>query len=211
MLVYLDYFGWSFLLWFCCMANVYAFVGCLTGGTLWFSLAAVTALGVHVVYALDFAAALAQLPSLGATDYMFDPTRPLLVRGLSLFHLWMPCLLGYAILKLGYDRRAFAIQTTVAWCVLPVCYLAFDPSLDTNDAIFPLVHGHPFDRDFNINWVHAFYDRPDAHADTGRLWSVMFGYPLLFQLPVHRALLALTHRPGAVATAAALPGHAEVR
>ena len=52
----------------------------------------------------------------------------------------------------------------------------------------PLVHGLPFDRDFNINWVHGFYDRPEPRAGARRLWAVLIGYPLLFHVPVHGLL-----------------------
>jgi hypothetical protein len=186
---YQAYFGWQFVLWFCCLANVYVLIGCLTQRALWFSLAAVAALGVQLIYIVDFASTVARhAPLIGATTYMLDEARPLTLRVFSLFHVWMPFLLVYAIARLGYDRRAFWIQTAVALLILPIGYFAFDPSVNTNDAVMPLVHGLPFDRDFNLNWVHAFYDHPEPGAGTRRLWTLLCGYPLVFHLPTHLLL-----------------------
>jgi hypothetical protein len=121
---------------------------------------------------------------------MLDPARPLALRALSLFHLWLPVLVLYAIHELGYEPKALWIQTVIALCVLPVCYVSFDPALDTNDAVMPLVRGLPFDRDFNINWVHAFYDQPEPWIGARRFWQMMVGYPLLVHLPTHLLLSA---------------------
>lgn len=187
--VYFGYFGWQFLLWFCCLANVYVLLGMLTGRALWFSLAAIAALAVQLIHVVDAITTFAfDHPLVGVTAQLLGPTRPLAVRVLSLFHLWMPLLLGYAIARLGYDRRAVWIQSAVAVCVLPLCFYGFDPSLHTNDAIMPRVDGLPFDRDFNINWVHAFYDHPEPDVGMQRFWIVLFGYPLAFHLPMHMIL-----------------------
>lgn len=191
LIAYWLYFGGQFLLWFCCLASVYVLLGCITERPLWFSLAALAALAIQLIYALDFIGLWATGHSLtGATLYMRDPARPLLLRALSLFHLWMPALVLYALHKLGYERRALWIQTLVALCILPLCYVGFDPSVDTNDAQMPLVMGLPFDRDFNINWVHAFYDRPEPGIGPKRLWALLIGYPLLVHLPTHLILSA---------------------
>jgi len=188
-IVYWSYFGWQFWLWFCCLANLYVFLGCVTQRALWFSLAAVAALGVQLIYTVDFLTLCFTRVSLtGATSYLLDITRPLSVRVLSLFHVWMPWLVLYATRRLGYDARAFWIQTLACACLLPICYFAFDPRLDTNDPVMPTVQGLPFDRDFNINWVHAFYDRPEPAARGRRLWELMLGYPIAVHLPTHLLL-----------------------
>lgn len=191
--VYFGYFGWQFVLWFCCLANVYVLLGCVTQRALWFSLAAVAALGAQLVHIADFASiALAGRPLIGVASYMFDGERPPLVRAFSFFHLWMPLLLAFALVRLGYDRRALWIQTAVAVCVLPLCFWLFDPSVDSNDPVMPRVLGVPFDRDFNINWVHGLYDRPEPGHGLPPLWTVLFGYPLVFHLPAHWLLARRT-------------------
>jgi hypothetical protein len=187
--VYWGYFGWQFVLWFCCLANVYVLMGCLTQRALWFSLAAMAALGVQLIYTLDFLVLCAtRISPTGVTAYMLDASRPLGLRALSLFHVWMPALLLHVIGRVGYDRRALFLQSLVAACLLPLCYLAFDPGVDTNDPEMPRVLGIPFDRDFNLNWVHAFYDRPEPGVGASRFWAVLLGYPLLVHLPTHLLL-----------------------
>ena len=188
-IAYFRYFGWQFCLWFCCLANLYVLIGCITQRALWFSLASIAALGVQLIYSVDFVAlCITGLSPTGATGYLLDATRPLGLRVLSLFHVWMPLLLLYATRRLGYDARAFWIQTLVAAWLLPICYFAFDPSVDTNDALIPYVRGLPFDRDFNINWVHGFHDSPEPTAGSRRLWQLWFGYPIAVHLPTHLLL-----------------------
>ena len=41
----------------------------------------------------------------GLTDYMFEPERPLLLRGLSLFHVPLPLVLLWMLAAYGYDAR----------------------------------------------------------------------------------------------------------
>ena len=48
------------------------------------------------------------VPLIGMTDYMFKHENSLFLRGLSLFHGWLPFLLLYLVWQLGYDRRALA-------------------------------------------------------------------------------------------------------
>ena len=72
----------------------------------------------------------------GMADYMFDAGIPRFVRALSLFHVWMPALLLWMVVRLGYDRRAWAMQSLVALVVFPLTR-AVTPRAD------------------NVNWVHG--------------------------------------------------------
>ena len=58
----------------------------------------------------------------GLTDYMFDATKPLYLRALSLFHVFLPVLLLWMVSRLGYATEALLVQTIVAWVVLPLTY-----------------------------------------------------------------------------------------
>lgn len=51
---------------------------------------------------------------LGGTEYVFDPRYPLWVRLLTFFHVITPPLLLWGIHRLGYDRRAWALQSAIA-------------------------------------------------------------------------------------------------
>jgi hypothetical protein len=68
---------------------------------------------------------------------MFDPKISLPIRALSLFHIALPLILLWMVHRLGYDSRALAAQTLLAWIVLPMSYLLTD-------------------RSENVNWVYGF-------------------------------------------------------
>lgn len=84
----------------------------------------------------------------GLTDYMFDASKPLYLRGLSLFHVFLPAILVWMVARLGYDDRALAAQTLVACIVLPLCYFITDPKRDNVNGVFgwnstPQTRMHP--------------------------------------------------------------------
>ncbi len=111
------------------------------------------------------------------TRYMFDPELPLLVRGLSLFHVMLPALLVWLVYRLGYERRALIYQTAVAWVVLPVTYLLTDPSA-------------------NINWVRGLGHEPQAWMPAPvYLLLLMIAFPVVVYLPTHLLLGQLFSAP----------------
>lgn len=184
------FFGPQFLLWFCCIANLYLLVGLWRRSALWFSLAAISVLPIQLLYIAELVTRIALGVRLhGATDYVFDASIPLAIRALSSFHVFAPALMLYGLRRFGYDRRAFGLQNVLATGVLCASYFWFDPETQTNDAIMPTVAGVPFDRDFNLNWVHGFHDAP---APDGRelevLLCLLAGYPLCVHWPMHRLL-----------------------
>ena len=116
------------------------------------------------------------LPLLG-TRYMFDPDLPLLVRGLSLFHVVLPALLVWLVYRLGYERRALIYQTVLAWVVLPASYLLTDPAA-------------------NINWVRGLGREPQAWMPAPvYLILLMIAFPLVVYLPTHLLLERLFAAP----------------
>ena len=111
------------------------------------------------------------------TRYMFDPDLPLLVRGLSLFHVALPALLVWLIYRLGYERRALIYQTVLAWVVLPASYLLTDPAA-------------------NINWVRGLGREPQAWMPAPvYLILLMIAFPLVVYLPTHLLLERLFAAP----------------
>lgn len=109
----------------------------------------------------------------GLTDYMFDRSRPLYLRVVSLFHVFLPVLLVWMISRLGYERRALIAQTILAWVVLPLSYWLTKP-------------------EENVNWVRGFNNglqklvRPRVY-----LGLLMVGFPVVIYLPTHFLLLTL--------------------
>ena len=56
----------------------------------------------------------------GLTDYMFEPERPKLLRGLSLFHAPLPLVLLWLVREYGYDASVgLAGAVVMAAVVLP--------------------------------------------------------------------------------------------
>jgi len=74
---------------------------------------------------------------LGVTNYMFDDSRALYLRTLSLYHLFLPPFIIFLLHRLGYDRRALLAQTLLIWIVLPLSYLVTDPADNINFAFGP--------------------------------------------------------------------------
>lgn len=108
----------------------------------------------------------------GLTDYMFDAQKPLYLRALSLFHVFLPALLLWMIARLGYSPKALIAQTVLAWIVLPLTYVTTDPEK-------------------NINWVFGpgtvQRNRLSALLYLGLL---MIAFPVLVYLPTHLLLQA---------------------
>lgn len=103
----------------------------------------------------------------GLSGYMFDPSRPLYLRALSLFHVILPALLLWLLYTLGYDSRAWFYQTALAWVVLPLSYWLTDPQE-------------------NVNWVYGPGEKPQKKVPPLLyMGAVMVFFPLCVYLPTH--------------------------
>ena len=147
--VYWRDYGPENFLYFCDAALFFALAA------LWFErplLASAPLIGIflpQMLWVVDFCAELAGLKLIGITHYMFEPTRPLFTRMLSSFHFWLPFLLLGVVWRLGYDRRAFALWTVLAWVLMGICYVAMPPPPTSPD--------RP-NRPVNINYVFGLDD-----------------------------------------------------
>jgi hypothetical protein len=151
-------------------------------------LASISAVGIIIpqcFWCVDFGGQLLGFHMAGMTSYMFDSHRSLFLRGLSLFHGWLPFLLGYLVFRLGYDRRALKLWTGLA-CVL--CLIAFfllhPAGAILADPKWPR----------NVNYVFGL---DDAHPQTWlapRVYLVVWFLALftLAYVPTHLALSKLT-------------------
>lgn len=116
-----EYTPWNFL-YFCDIALVVTGVALWTESRFLTSLESIAILLPQIVWVLDFLATACGFKFLGMTSYMFDPGHSLFLRGLSLFHGWLPFLLVYMLTRLGYDRRAFGWQCVIGVGLLLLCY-----------------------------------------------------------------------------------------
>jgi hypothetical protein len=147
-----------------------------TENRLLISMMAVAILLPELAWSVDFIFRLIfgpnAVPTLG-TRYMFNLEIPLLLRGLSLFHIVLPLLLVWLVYLLGYQRQALLYQTLLTWIGLPLTYVVTDPSA-------------------NINWVYGFGREPQAWMpDPLFLVLLMVFIPLGFYLPTHLLLSKL--------------------
>ena len=177
--VYWANYGPTNFLYFCDVALFLTLIAVWTESALLASMAAVGIVLPQLVWVVDFAAGLCGVKLLGMTAYMFDERRSLFLRGLSLFHGWLPFLLLFLVQRLGYDKRALPAWWLLAWALILFCY-AFMPGPTPNAGAEPV----------NINYVHGMSD------DAAQTWmpplawlaTLMAGLPALLYFPTHLAL-----------------------
>lgn len=152
--VYWINYGPTNFLYFCDVALLLTLAGVWTGSALLVSLPAVGILLPQTLWCADFAVHLLGGRITGMTDYMFDPTRSRFLRGLSLFHGWLPILLFLLVRRLGYDRRAFLGWTALSVVLCLVAYFF----LPAAGAVLTNPHAPR-----NINYVFGLDDAAPQH------------------------------------------------
>ncbi|MFO1482885.1 MAG: hypothetical protein U1F71_05900 [Verrucomicrobiaceae bacterium] len=190
--VYWHHYGPTNFLYFCDIALLLTLAGVWLEKPLLVSLPAVGILLPQTLWCTDFAVRLVGKQMTGMTDYMFDDTKPLFLRGLSLFHGWLPFLLVFLVFRLGYDRRAFKGWTATA---TGLCLTAFfflpkagetlpDPNLPRNvNYVFGMDDAQP------QAWMS-----PELYLVT---WIVML--VILVFLPTHFILKKICPTPAQAA------------
>jgi hypothetical protein len=191
--VYWYNYGPTNFLYFCDIALFVTLIGIWRESALLISMAAVGILAPQVLWVADFVAELCGGHLTGMTAYMFNQDKPLFLRGLSLFHGWLPFLLVYLVWRLGYDRRALVCWTVLAWVLLLVCYtLMPGPRADAASIATPV----------NINYVHGMSDTAAQTWMPPLAWfgTMLIGLPLLIFLPTHFVLRFCCARKSPVKT-----------
>ena len=170
---YLTAYGPANFLWFCDVALIVTLIALWTESRLLASTQAVAIVLPQLLWCGYFMFGLVTggKPLVGMATYMFDDTIPLFVRGLSLFHGWMPILLLWLVWRLGYDRSALKFQIVLCWSVLLTA--------------FALLPG-PTTEAGNVNKVFG-WGAESQSAMSPLLWLgiVMAAYPVLFYVPSH--------------------------
>ncbi len=106
-------------LWFSNIALLAGLIAAWLRSALLASMMLVSVGLIEMGWVVDFllGLALGGQPPFGMVGYMFDPEIPLHVRGLSLYHLFLPFALWWMAWRLGYDRRAFRVWLPTGWVV----------------------------------------------------------------------------------------------
>lgn len=168
--VYWYFYGARNFLWFSDIGLFLIVIGLNTHSQLLLSMAAVGVLAVEIAWNADFFLNLLfKRPLFHLADYMFNAAYPSWLRGLSLFHIFLPIILIAYVMQYGYDKRALLFFTLMYWCIVPITYLCSDPKE-------------------NINWVFA----PEAFSlnisPIAWLLILCFIFPLFVFLPTHYLL-----------------------
>jgi hypothetical protein len=176
--VYWYYYGPTNFLYFCDVALILTLIGIWRENALLISMCAAGIVLPQTVWVIDFVGQTFGVSLLGMTAYMFQDTS-LFLRGLSLFHGWIPFLLVYLVSRLGYDRRGFLAWTAVASTLILICYF-FMPPPNPNPGLTPV----------NINYVWGPSDYAAQTWVSPTVWVIglLIGMPLLLYAPVHLVL-----------------------
>jgi hypothetical protein len=184
--VYWFYYGPTNFLYFCDVALILTLIGIWIESPLLISMCAVGIVLPQTIWVIDFFGHFLGFSLVGMTDYMFKDSS-LFLRGLSLFHGWIPFLLVYLVWKLGYDPRALLAWSALASALILICFF-FMPPPNPDPGLTPV----------NINYV---WGPNDAAAQTWMpptAWvaALTVGMPLFLYAPVHVALLRIAPRAG---------------
>jgi hypothetical protein len=175
--VYLHHYGPSIFLYFCDVALLLTLVAVWTESPVLCSAALVGIFLPQMLWINDFLFALSGAPVSELTAYMFDDSRPSILRFLSLFHIWQPFFLVWIVRLVGFDKRGILVWTALTWILLLVCFLFVPP---------PGIHGNQCEL-VNINFVYGFslteeQTYLERHVYLGLL---MLAWPMGLCVPSH--------------------------
>lgn len=126
------------LIWLCDLTLLITGIGLMLENSLLISSQVIGTLLIQFSWNLDFWLRLITGSKVfGFTEYMFSPAHPVQVRILSVFHIFLPVFLIYAIIRLGYDLRGWRWQAYLTAGVYGLSFLTTNPSQDTNWVLGP--------------------------------------------------------------------------
>jgi hypothetical protein len=203
-----DYGAKNFL-YFCDIALLLTCIGLWLENRLLLSMQLVGILTIQIIWTVDYLGhfVLGNCP-FGLAGYAF--TRAPIVHFLTLFHVWLPLLLFWAVWRLGYDRRAWLLQTLFVcpWLVLSV-YLS-NPTFDLNFSVSYL--GLSMDRILEgrlpgwLNFIYeGFHSYTEWRLSLGLDWARAIGtfdgmifMALCLLLPAHLLLILCCEKKRAI-------------
>jgi hypothetical protein len=166
--VYWKNYGPANFLWFSDIALFAIGIALWTESRLLVSMIGVGVLLPEIAWNIDYFGRLLTGKSLfGLTDYMFDSQLSLFLRALSLFHVFLPAIVIWLLVKWGYEPQALYWQIALAWMVLPMAYYFGSPQE-------------------NINWVYGPGSSPQETLPKGVYFmALMAFFPLVLYTPTH--------------------------
>lgn len=186
---YWQAYGPTNFLYFCDIALL------MTGVALWMEsalLASACAVGIllpQVLWMIDFVATAFGMPVTGMTGYMFQDSIPLFARFLSFFHFWLPLVLIWLVIRLGYDRRGLWLWWVLAWLAMWISYLYLPlPPAPPHNPGLPV----------NVNYVFGLNDLgPQTWMPRAAFFALMLAaLPAAIWVPTHILLVKMTKLRG---------------
>ena len=185
--VYWANYGPTNFLYFCDMALFLTLAAMWSENALLASMAAVGIVIPQIFWCVDFSFELCGMHLSKMTSYMFDAHKPLFLRGLSLFHGWLPFVLLFLVSRLGYDKRAFKAWTGLSVGLCLIAYFLLPPA--------GAVLANP-NLPRNVNYVFGLDDAQPQHWMPQGLYLMvwMLALTVLFYVPSHLVLNKLFGR-----------------
>lgn len=178
MVIWWRHYSWRNFLWF----SDIAFIGAVPA--LWLesaaiaSVLAVAVLLPEILWNVDLAARMITRRRVtGLTDYMFEPQRPRLLRGLSLFHVPLPLVLVWMVSEYGYDARSGLVGAVLMAAIV----LPWSRAVSTPER--------------NINWTYGLGARRTTLRAATYVALLYAGFVTLVFVPTHLLLQALYGGP----------------
>jgi hypothetical protein len=172
--IWWRHYSWRNFLWF----SDIAFIGAVPA--LWLessALASVLAVAVllpEIFWNVDFVARLLTRRRItGLTDYMFEPERSKLLRGLSLFHVPLPLVLLWMVREYGYDASVGLVGAVVMAAVV----LPWSRAVSTPER--------------NINWTYGLGARRSTSSPATYVTLLFVAFVAFVFMPTHVLLQAL--------------------
>jgi hypothetical protein len=177
--VYWHNYGPTNFLYFCDIALLLTVAGMWMENALLISMCCVGILLPQALWCVDFVVVLCGGHLTGMTDYMVKPTS-LFLRGLSLFHGWLPFLLFFLVKRTGYDRRALPLWTVLAWALCFISYFWLPGPADVPNDLTPR----------NVDFVFGMSETTAQTFMSPPLYFVTWlaGLALVVYLPTHLLL-----------------------
>lgn len=128
-------YGFANFLFLCNLGVILTAVAIVAGNQLLLSAQALAAPMIGLVWALDAGARVVTGEFLfGGTAYMWDPQYPLFTRLLSLYHLVWPVVVVACVVRRGYDRRGWMVQSALGAAAVLVARFTSNPVDNVNYA-----------------------------------------------------------------------------
>jgi hypothetical protein len=185
---YWQAYGPTNFLYFCDIALLLTCLAMWAESALLASACAVGILLPQLLWIVDFMGSWVGLPVTGMTGYMFQDKIPLFARFLSFFHFWLPLVLVWLVMRLGYDRRGLYVWWAVAWAAMWVSYLylPMPPAPPSNPGL-PV----------NVNYVFGINDTaPQQWMPAPAFFALMLvSLPMLIWMPTHLLLRRTVRAP----------------